>query len=69
MWIDSRQSLPTNIDEINNLFHSAHVMFAILLLHAGCGDVAQSGVYAMRLVSLTDNLGETKLNEHFAHSA
>jgi hypothetical protein len=44
-------------------------MFAILLLHAGCGDVAQGGVYVMHRLSLTDILGETKLDEHFAHSA
>jgi hypothetical protein len=53
---------------MTDLFHSADDV-CDPSLHAGCGDVAQGGVYVMHSVSLTDNLGETKFNEHFAHSA
>jgi hypothetical protein len=54
--IDSRPCSTATLGKLTTCF-MVEIMFAIHLLDAG--------VSTMHCVSLTDNLGETKLNQHF----
>jgi hypothetical protein len=58
--IDSRPCSTATLGKLTACF-MVEIMFAIHLLDAG--------VSTMHCGSLTDILGETKLNQHFAHSA
>jgi hypothetical protein len=67
--VESRRHSTSTLNRLTTCFTVLSYLRSIFsMLVAGCRDVAQGGL-CDACVSLTDNLGETKLNQHFVHSA